>query len=402
MSSVLDATAAQHAQRLADQLAAMPGIDPAWAAAFAQVPRHVFVPAFYPSLDGEQPPRVVDRAGDLDRWLDAVYSDRSLVTRYALTPGTANLWQSTSSSTRPSLMARMLTLLDAAPGRRVLEIGTGTGYNAALLGHRLGDENVVSVDLDPQLVELARERLATLGQHPVLAATDGAGGLPEHGPYDRILATCAISRVPPAWIDQLVPGGLIVADMRGGLASSLLVASRVTDPAGVEAVSGRFLAEPGHFMWLRRAVDNPLRDAGTFRTSIDYDQATPTRTAIDSALLARAGFRFLLQLVTPAIDRIWTARRDGQTLVRIAATDDSWAELDPTSGAALQSGPTDLLAEIDQAVRIWTEHGEPDPSRLGITDTARGRTVWLDHPDHAIALQPAVPGRRGAHTNVPL
>lgn len=109
-----DRTAAQRARTLAAELATLPGIDPGWAEAFDQIPRHLFVPAFYPTLDtnGESAPGLVDESTDRDEWLDAVYRDRSLVTRCAVTPGTSGLWQSTSSSTRPSLMARMLTLLD--------------------------------------------------------------------------------------------------------------------------------------------------------------------------------------------------------------------------------------------------------------------------------------------------
>jgi protein-L-isoaspartate O-methyltransferase len=87
-----------------------------------------------------------------------------------------------SSSTKPDLMLRMLETLDVRDGHRVLEIGTGTGYNAALLSHRVGDHNVYSVDVDAELVRLARERLAGAGYRPTLAAIDGEGGLPEHAP----------------------------------------------------------------------------------------------------------------------------------------------------------------------------------------------------------------------------
>jgi protein-L-isoaspartate O-methyltransferase len=69
----------------------------------------------------------------------------------------------TSSSTLPSLVLEMLEELDVAEGHRVLEIGTGSGYNAALLCQRLGSELVTSVDIDPELVDLARERLAANG-----------------------------------------------------------------------------------------------------------------------------------------------------------------------------------------------------------------------------------------------
>jgi hypothetical protein len=118
------------ATALAERLAALDGVDPQWSRAFAEVPRHVFVPRFYPDLDA---PEAIDSADPHRqwKWFEEVYSDESLVTQYRLTPGTTDLRQSTSSSTRPSLMARMLTLLDIHDSHRVLEIGTGTGYNAA-------------------------------------------------------------------------------------------------------------------------------------------------------------------------------------------------------------------------------------------------------------------------------
>jgi protein-L-isoaspartate O-methyltransferase len=139
------------ARALTQQLADEAVLDPSWRAAFENTPRHIFVPRFYRHdmtvLDGSDPRRHRE-------WLDAVYNDDSLTTRYAPVPGTDLMWP-TSSSTKPSLMARMLTLLDVHSGHRVMEIGTGTGYNTALLCHRLGDGNVASIDIDPDLIATA-------------------------------------------------------------------------------------------------------------------------------------------------------------------------------------------------------------------------------------------------------
>jgi protein-L-isoaspartate(D-aspartate) O-methyltransferase len=332
------------AAALAGQLGALRGVDPQWVMAFAEVPRHVFVPRFYPDLDT---PEAVDGA-DPDRqeeWLGGVYSDESLVTQYRLTPGTTDLWQSTSSSTRPSLMARMLTLLDVHAGHRVLEIGTGTGYNAALLCHRLGADNVASLDIDAELVDAAGQRLAALGFHPALMTGNGAAGLAAHAPYDRIIATCAVRAIPPAWVTQLRPGGLIVADLRGEFASSLLVARDTGDGA----VSGRFLTEPGHFMWLRAHADNPLRDGGQITTHLDYDDARVTTTQLNASILDDPGFRFLLQLTAPDVGQIWTPTRSGTTLIRIGGDGGAWAELATATGTVTQGGPTDLFDHIEQA-----------------------------------------------------
>jgi protein-L-isoaspartate O-methyltransferase len=102
-------------------------------------------------------------------------------------------------------MAHMLNSLNIHTGHTVLEIGTGTGYNAALLCHRLGDTQVTSIDIDPDLVADTRLRLATLGYHSTLLAGDGTHGAIDNAPYDRVIATCAVPAIPPAWINQLAP-----------------------------------------------------------------------------------------------------------------------------------------------------------------------------------------------------
>ncbi|HXT44602.1 MAG TPA: methyltransferase domain-containing protein [Pseudonocardiaceae bacterium] len=112
--------------------------------------------------------------------------------------------------------------LDLSDGQRVLEIGTGTGYNAALLCHRLGAANVVSIDIDLTLVDQAREHLAELGYATLLEVGDGADGVPGAAPYDAILATAAVDHIPHAWIEQLRPGGIILTDLRGGFSGAMV------------------------------------------------------------------------------------------------------------------------------------------------------------------------------------
>ncbi len=198
--------------------------------------------------------RTVLNADD-PRWADLGYPDEALLTQ--TTPvgedrGAAEL--PTSSSSKPAVMAVMLDRLEARAGHRVLEIGTGTGYNTALLCHRLGPDNVYSLDIDPGLVATAADRLAGLGHHPHLNAGDGAAGWDEHAPFDRILATCAVTQIPPAWICQLADGGRIVVPLDAGTAGPLLVLGK-TAP---DEVTGRIDAYPAGFMPLREHADNPL------------------------------------------------------------------------------------------------------------------------------------------------
>jgi protein-L-isoaspartate O-methyltransferase len=157
-------------KRLAAELRAMGAVRSAdWQHALEQVPRHVFVPRFTLGSSEAGTPDTVDAAlpEQHEEWLTSVYSDTGLVTQFG------EDGHSTSSSSTPSTMAWMLEALDVSPGQRVLEIGTGSGYNAALLSERLGADRVTTVDIDPELVELARERLRSAGYTPTVAVADG-------------------------------------------------------------------------------------------------------------------------------------------------------------------------------------------------------------------------------------
>ncbi|MER6994930.1 methyltransferase domain-containing protein [Streptomyces sp. NPDC000410] len=212
--------------------------DPAWRAAFEAVPRHLFVPYYYvPTFTGYE--RLWSGDPDPDRrerWLRGAYADGPIATR-------VREGELVSSSSQPSLMARMLGELEIRDGHRVLEIGAGTGYNAALLAHRLGDELVTTVDLDPEITESARVHLAAAGYRPTVITADGARGCPARAPFDRIIATCALPSVPQAWPRQCRPGGRILAPLATGL-----IVLRVHDAGRAE---GRFLHTPAYFVPLR-------------------------------------------------------------------------------------------------------------------------------------------------------
>ncbi len=113
------------------------------------------------------------------------------------------------------MMATMLEQLAVAPGQVVLEIGAGTGYNAALLAHLLGPTGqVVTLDLDPDIVEAARTHLNSVGSANVTVVEgDGAFGYPLHAPYDRIIVTAGAWDVLPTWQAQLAPTGRLVVPL---------------------------------------------------------------------------------------------------------------------------------------------------------------------------------------------
>lgn len=207
------ALAAALADELADELTAAGKLrSPEWQAAVRAVPRHELVPVHYTMDPHSGNWTAAETADDLVR----VYSNTAL---YVLPGGL-------SSTSMPGLMTRMLETLDVHDGHRVLEIGAGSGYNAALLSHRLGGDHVFAVDLEAGLIELARKRLAALGYHPTLKAADGVHGLPEHAPFDRIIATCSVATVPWAWVQQTRDGGLILTDVKIGRHAGNLVLLR--------------------------------------------------------------------------------------------------------------------------------------------------------------------------------
>ncbi|MFD1663496.1 methyltransferase domain-containing protein [Streptomyces caeni] len=212
--------------------------DPLWREAFAAVPRHLFVPYYYVVARGGYKRRW---CGDPDpdrrrEWLCGAYADVPLATR-------VRDGELISSSSQPSLMAQMLTTLRVRDGHAVLEIGAGTGYNAALLAHRLGDGRVTTIDIDPEITESARQHLAAAGHHPAVVTGDGSRGVPERAPFDRIIATCALSSIPGAWPAQCRPGARILAPFATGL-----IALEVRDAGHAE---GHFLTTPAYFVPLR-------------------------------------------------------------------------------------------------------------------------------------------------------
>src|SRR5699024_3206753 len=158
-------------------------------------------------------------------------------------PGGTGSGRWTSSSTMPGLMARHLRELDLDDKPRVLEIGVGSGYNTAILCEVLGDERVTSIDISPRLVSEASRNLAAQGFHPTVADYDGHEGFPGRAPYDRIISTTAFTHAPPAWIEQVVPGGMILVNIAGGTGGAVV---RLEVKDGI--AEGTFLPQWAGFM----------------------------------------------------------------------------------------------------------------------------------------------------------
>ncbi|MGH3807641.1 MAG: ATP-grasp peptide maturase system methyltransferase [Pseudonocardiaceae bacterium] len=353
---------------------------PAWREAFERAWRHPYVPAYYP--DKDTPPVLCLDGPRRDEWLDAVYSDTTLITKLMPVPLSRALRPAiemtyTSSSTLPSLVLDMLEQLDVAGGHRVLEVGTGSGYNAALLCERLGSAQVTSVDIDPELIDLARERLAANGHTPTLAAVDGHSGYPPGAPYDRIIATCAVPAIPPAWLEQAAPGAVILTDVHGPLGGTL-VRLLVDDKC---TATGRFVPHWAGFMTMRHHVE-PSHP----RWPLLALSATQSWTTIDPITLNTHGlFGFIVQWQLPEVTHGRMTGEDGQPAVFLLARDGSRAEVATTATASgypvRQYGPQRLWDRVEEAATFWNEQGRPSYERFGLTATPQGQHVWYDQPD---------------------
>ncbi|MGH3799799.1 MAG: ATP-grasp peptide maturase system methyltransferase [Pseudonocardiaceae bacterium] len=383
-------------RRLATELVDKGAItSPEWRTAFENVPRHFFVPKFFLHADGGGM-RAVDSTDD--DWLDSAYKDLTLVTQLegddahwtqARTSGPAP-GRPTSSSTQPLLMAWMLEAMNLQPSHRVLEVGVGTGYNAALLTHRLGAAQVTSIDIDEAVVQRARSALDAAGYRPSVYPHDGTRGFPDDAPYDRIIATCSFPRVPLAWLKQTRPGGLILSHLYTDFDAGGLALLTVADDGGA---NGTFLPEYGAFMprrgflapdtlaLLQRALRDP-DDGDTTPTRLTADDLTAEHFPLFAALrLTDTAMHWFQPAGTPAM-QTWLLGRDG-----------SWAYQTFTGDGlvAVQGGPRRLWSEVEHAYDEWIAAGSPERHRIGLTVAPDGtHCVWIDTP-HSARSWPLAP-----------
>lgn len=211
------ATPEQERARLVTELVAAGLLGDDWRAAIEQVPRHLFIPDTVWQVSDADDGRLMplSRDTDPDTWLELAYQNEPVLTQVDDgNPPAEGGWEVTSSTSAPSVVAKMLTALDVEPGARVLEIGTGTGWNAALLAWRVGAENVTTVEIDPVLAEQARGALDAAGFGKVTVIVgDGMLGHSAGAPYDRVIATVGVREVPHAWVGQTAPGGRLVVPL---------------------------------------------------------------------------------------------------------------------------------------------------------------------------------------------
>jgi protein-L-isoaspartate(D-aspartate) O-methyltransferase len=265
-NSVPEATTGQAApgpvelrQRLVNYLLAEGAIrSPLLAKAFSEVPREIFLPASVP--------------------IERVYSDDAIVVKWD-----ENNYPSSSSS-QPILMADMLEALRLEPGLKVLEIGAGVGYNAALMAGWAGDGSLVTtIDLDPAMADIARNNLSNLARlsgknfdRVTVVAGDGSLGYPPNAPYDRVIVTVQQWEIAPAWVEQLRVGGILLLPLTvsNHLWGGLIPALQKQPDGTLVGIGGSF----GGFMPMRGEMAHPAVSQGRFvLLPLSPDQLWPDR-----------------------------------------------------------------------------------------------------------------------------
>ncbi|MBX9397178.1 methyltransferase domain-containing protein [Streptomyces sp. TRM72054] len=373
-----------------------------WAPAFAAVDRASFLPYVmwpYDMVTGQTV--TVDRREDPDAWFVHADRDNPIVTQWddgrhtGRRPGTV----STSSSSMPSVVYKLLADLDAAPGMAVLDVGTGTGETAGLLTYRCGPRGVTTIDIDRAVSSQARKRLRAVGLPAEAVVGDGFQGYRENAPYDRILATCGLRVVPGAWLEQTRPGGLVLAPWGTDFSPRDAVARLTVARDGT--ASGHFVRLV-EFMKLRtQRFVWPDHDS---YVSGDWAEAAD-RSATTAVEVITAGrfdvLPFAVGLRVAACAHTAYEQGDGSRAAWFYSltADRSWAavSVEPGVGEAVvyQWGSRRLWDEVEIAYRWWEDRGRPHVDRFGLTVTPEGHRAWLDTPADSWPVE----GSAGCTTN---
>ncbi|MET8288364.1 ATP-grasp peptide maturase system methyltransferase [Streptomyces sp. NPDC005132] len=375
---------APHRRALADRLQKAGVLaTPQWRAAVEAVPRELFLNpgVFLPESRGHWKP-VTAHSTDPDEWVQIAYSDQSLTTQLdghltadqtdRLVTGTP-----TSSSTTPVTVIDMLERLEVDDSHQVLEIGTGTGYSSALMCHRLGEDNVTTVEVDPTVSSRADLALETAGFETWTVTGDGLLGHPPRAPYDRIIATCAVRRIPHTWIRQTTPGGIILATIgTWGYGTGL---AKMT--VGADGTAEGQIVGHSSFMQARSQADVPVSGDLSARTAY---ADTERFTEISPRQLDEWMPAFLAQLAAPGAQIVRATTLDGTRLLYLFDQErESFAEFTASreSWTVRQGGPVALWDAIEQSLRAWNAAGSPSITAVSLHITSSTHTYRIgDNP----------------------
>ncbi|MFF3730197.1 protein-L-isoaspartate O-methyltransferase [Streptomyces sp. NPDC002476] len=335
------------------------------AAAIEAVPRHLFITGHYAT--GQHTPVTPDRpTADL---LALAYADRGIMTHIP-----ADDAGGFSSTSQPSIVAKMLEAAQLRPGMRVLEIGAGTGWNAALIAH-ITKADVHTIEVSSLVAGEASAALARAGAQSVTVhAGDGYLGHPGGGPYDLIVVTCGIARIAPAWLDQLAPDGCVLAPVaHGGLHPLLRVTRNDSGPVGQLVVSADFMIAAGPLY--AGATTSPATRSRTFPVPDPADARPP---AVLEGLDPRGDYVDLWMHLAAHDTRTTCAGAEGTSDYTGCALVDDDADaavfvqpggLHLTPGRASQA----LADQVEHYVTEWIRTGRPELTAWTCSLTQAGK-----------------------------
>lgn len=354
--------------------------DHRWAQALEQVPRHLFAPrtAWAVPDRWQETGHRIDRGDDPRGWWQTVYSDAAIVLQVGDGNGDPTTGQGlySSSISPPGVVFSFLELLDVRPGDRVLEIGTGSGWTAALLAWRTRNR-VTSVEVDPVLAGEAAVNIEAAGLAVNLVVGDGLKGAVEGEPFDRVHVTAGVQQIPMAWIEQTRPGGVIVLPWQPGGLTGYRLKLTVTGPA---SATGSFHGRASYM-----SVRSQRKRAGWRAHHSEEATTSTTRLHPQDLVQAPLGAHLAVEMMVPGINWMVISEADGYSLLLYDdAPDGAWATCDADRGAddfkVTQYGSRRLWNLVAAAYLRWVSWGSPTADRFGLTLTAAGVWMWLDHP----------------------
>jgi protein-L-isoaspartate(D-aspartate) O-methyltransferase len=374
--------------RLVDRLVARGDLSEEWKETFLSVPRHAFIPETVwqqdESIDGANDMVPLSRSDDPEAWLELAYTDDAIVIQvddgHPVGPGLLGD-AVTSSASMPTVVARMLAALQVHAGMKVCEIGTGSGYNAALLAQQVGARNVVTIEVDRELGTRANKVLTDCGYGEVTVVTaDGEQGYPPGAPYDRIISTASVYQVPYAWVDQTQPGGLVITPWATAYYNGGLLELTVAEDG---TAVGR-IVDKASFMSVR---DQRLPRVSLGADVYDEGQATVREAELHPYDVAgHYDVSMSIGILVPRCKHLYTSADNDSNEAILWFLDPwsrSWASLHHSPDVASRSyrvrqlGPRNLWDEVEAAYRWWSDAGRPAAEQWRFQVTPRGQHVFL-------------------------
>ncbi|MEW9508670.1 protein-L-isoaspartate O-methyltransferase family protein [Streptomyces bacillaris] len=338
--------------------------------AVASTPRHASVPTHFDNSGGV--PTLWQRRTEEEgvRWLEPIYSNTSLVTELGLAEAVDAGWHRVpvSSSTQPSLTARMLEDLGIEPEDDVLDAGLGTGYQAALILKLVaGPDRLTACDISG--TDAARDRLEALGHHPRIIEADATSWRWQRQ-FDKIIFSFGLPYVTDSIRTALAPGGRLIANVFGPMSAGLVLLEARSDGT----LSGRFTEDGGTVMHDRR-------EAGAVRA--EPGERSGGTSGIPVEDFDNYHLKFLLSARLPGLD-LQYGTEEGRPVRRLLLPDGRWGEVTYRAGHGAAGSYQDqgLWAVVEETWAWWVAHAKPSWDQFGLTVGPDGRhTLWHRSPD---------------------